>query len=127
MPDWDWKKDSTTVVISLATTVSSTATEHPEIARTSINAQYIMVNNFYFAESLDAVSDRVYEELQSKVVELEKQIEAIQAPTPPAPAFDCKHQYEQCVKMATTKSAKYHCLMTYFVCLTQGYQVHLHT
>ena len=97
----DPKEESNTAVTSLSSTlVSSMATGFPEIAKASNGITDTIVNHFHFAPSPEAVPDRSYEELQAKVRDLETHLAA-----------------------ATTKREKWHCLMTYSICLAHGFNL----
>ena len=117
-----WKEESVTAVTSLSTTVvSATATGLPHVARASSGITFVIVNEFHFAQSPDAVPDRAYEELRAKIGNLEAQIEAL--PGPKTHAFNCKEDFDGCWQGANTKLQKWHCLMTYGWCLAQGFNV----
>ncbi len=116
----DPKEESKAALTSLSSTlVSSTATGFPEIAKASSGITYIIVENFHFAPSPEAVPDRSYEELQARVEDLETHLAAI--PDTQTHAFRCKQEFERCKETATTKSEKWHCGMTYAFCLGHGF------
>ncbi len=118
----DPKEESKTAVTSLSSTlVSSTASGFPEIAKASSGITYMIVENFHFAPSPEAVPDRSYEELQAKVRDLETHLAAI--PGPKTHAFRCKAEFGECWEAATTKPEKWHCLMTYSFCLGHGFNL----
>ena len=117
-----WKEESATAVATLSTTLASaTATGLPDLAKASSGVTFIIVNNFYFAESPEAVSDRDFEELQAKIRNLEAQIELISGQK--TQAQKCKEEFERNWQEAATKPQMYHCLMTYCICLVQGFNV----
>ena len=118
----DPKEESATAVGSLSSTlVSATVHGFPEIAKASSVITYMIVENFHFAPSPEAVSDRSYEELQGKISELETHIAAI--PEPLTDAFRCKQDFEGCLETAANKTAFWHCLMVYAICLAHGFNL----
>lgn len=118
----DPKEESKTAVTSLSSTlVSSTASGFPEIAKASSGITYIIVENFHFAPSPEAVPDRFYEELQARVRDLETHLAAISGTK--SHAFKCKEEFDECREAATTKPEKWHCLMTYAVCMGHGFNL----
>ena len=101
--------------------VSSTATGFPEIAKASSGLTFIIIDKFHFAKSPAAVPDRAYKEMEAKVRDLETKIAAISGPK--TQAFKCQADFDQCWQVATTKTEKWHCLMTYTICLGHGFNL----
>ncbi len=118
-----WKEESAAAVSSLSSTmVSSTATGFRDVAKASSGVTYIIIKDFHFAESPEAVSDSSYEELEARVRNLEAQIAEL--PEPKTQAFKCKENFQREWQTATTKLQKWHCLMTYGWCLAHGFNLY---
>ena len=77
----DWKEASATAVAEVTTMVaSSTASGFPDVAKAGSAITYIIVNDFHFAESADAISDTSYEKLEADVRKLETDIDVLPGP-----------------------------------------------
>ena len=118
----DWKEQSQQAITVLSTaTSSSTATDLPEVAKASSGVTYIIVNNFHFAPSPEAVPDHKFEELRTMVKALESKIEMV--PSAKTHAQKCKEEYERNWQQAHTKPEKFYCLTTYATCLAHGFNM----
>src|SRR4051794_3763236 len=98
----DWKGESSTALTSVSALVTAaTATGDAGVAKAGSGVTYIIVNNFHFVESPDAVSAQSFDELRAKVAELQSQLQA--KPDERSRAQRCMEEFQGNWEKATTK------------------------